>query len=519
MVLEPVHLGEEAATERLGADIAMALAPGDLLCLSGEIGAGKSTLARALIRHLARDGELEVPSPTFTLCQRYELTPAISHFDLYRLSAPEEMEELGFDDALSSGAVLVEWPERAAGVLPQDGLTIRLDSAPGGGRIAHFSGGGEGPGSLAARIARSLALRRFLDTHWSVAAERRFLQGDASARRYETAHLGDETRIVMDSPRRPDGPVIRDGKPYSRIAHLAEDVVPFLAVAETLRSAGFAAPHIFARSVHEGFLLTEHLGQGRIVGEDGRPIPERYEAAARLLAAFHGREWPRTMTTAGDGGEILSHVVPTYDAGAMAIETSLLADWYAPRALGRPLGDGERAEFDAIWAGLIAQIEGSMPTLVMRDYHSPNIIWRGDRDFPERLGLIDFQDAVIGPQAYDLASLAQDARVDISRSLERKLLDAYRDARRAGPPFDEATFLRDYAILAAQRASKIMGIFIRLDERDGKPAYLAHLPRMRDYLGRCLRHPAMARYRAWCEATIGIAAADGEDAGGPVIGS
>ncbi len=515
MTLEPVHLSDEAATARLGADIAMALAPGDLVCLSGEIGAGKSTLARALIRHLARDDELEVPSPTFTLCQRYELTPAISHFDLYRLSAPEEMEELGFDEALSSGAVLVEWPERAGDALPQAGLTIRLDSGPDGGRVAHFTGGDEGAGSLAARLARSLALRDFLDAHWDAAAERRFLQGDASARRYETAHLGDETRIVMDSPRRPDGPVLRDGKPYSRIAHLAEDVVPFLAVAETLRSAGFAAPRIFSRSVANGFLLTEHLGTGRMVGEDGRPIPERYEAAARLLAGFHRHDWPRKIPTAGDGDETLWHVVPNYDDVALTIETSLLADWYAPRTLDRPLAEGERAEFDAVWAELIARIEGSMPTLVMRDYHSPNIIWRGDRDFPERLGLIDFQDAVIGPQAYDLASLAQDARVDIPQSLERALVKAYLDERRAETQFDEAAFLRDYAILAAQRASKIMGIFVRLDERDGKPAYLAHLPRMRDYLGRCLRHPALARYRLWCEATIGIAAADEQAVIGP----
>lgn len=512
MLLEPVHLIDEAATERLGADIAMALVPGDLVCLSGEIGAGKSTLARALIRHLARDGELEVPSPTFTLCQRYELTPPVSHFDLYRLSNPGEMAELGFDEALASGAVLVEWPERAGCELPADALTIRLDSAPGGGRVAHFSGGGEG--LLAERLHRSLALRRFLDAHWDAAVERRFLQGDASARRYETAHLAGETRIVMDSPRRPDGPAIRDGKPYSRIAHLAEDVVPFLAVAEALRAAGFAAPQIFARSLKEGFLLIEHLGQGRIVDENGVPIVGRYEDAARLLAAFHRHDWPRQVTTAGDGGEALVHVFPRYDRMALSIEASLLADWYAPRALGRRLDEGERAGFDGIWAELIGQVENSMPTLVMRDYHSPNIIWRGGEAFPQRLGLIDFQDAVIGPQAYDLASLAQDARVDIPPSLERALIEAYLAERRGAAQFDEAAFLRDYAILAAQRASKILGIFVRLDERDGKPAYLAHLPRMRDYLRRSLAHPALARYRAWCEATIGIAA--GET---PVIGA
>jgi hypothetical protein len=140
----------------------------------------------------------------------------------------------------------------------------------------------------------------------------------------------------------------------------------------------------------------------------------------------------------------------------------------------------------------------------MRDYHSPNLIWRGEEAFPRNLGLIDFQDAVIGPQAYDLASVGQDARIDVPEELEQEMLALYLSQAGGRPGFSEADFLRDYAVLAAHRATKILGIFVRLDQRDGKPAYLRHLPRMRGYLARNLRHPALARYRQWCQDVTGL---------------
>jgi tRNA threonylcarbamoyl adenosine modification protein YjeE len=503
--MEPLtrELPHEASTSLLGQDIAMALRPGDAVALSGDLGAGKSTLARAVLRALAADPALEVPSPTYTLCQRYELVFPVSHFDFYRLSGPGDLEELGFDEAIETGAVLAEWPQRAGDRLPSATLHVELSTTASGGRTAVITGGGEGVASLRARLERSFLAREFLDTQWKAGAERRFLQGDASSRRYETAHVAGETRILMDAPRRPDGPPIADGKPYSRIAHLAEDVVPFIAVGQTLRNAGFAAPLIHAASVNDGLLLIEHLGSERIVDSGNRPVAPRYVEAARLLALFHSRDWPREMTVATPAGPLV-HAVPHYDRGALMIEASLLADWYAPRESGRALTSGERGEFDAIWQELIESISGSMPTLVMRDYHSPNLIWREDETFPRNLGLIDFQDAVIGPQAYDVASLGQDARVDVPRDLEAAMLDEYISLRRAQGGFDEAIFLRDYAVLAAHRATKILGIFVRLDQRDGKPGYLRHLPRMRGYLARNLEHPALARYKAWCLAVTGL---------------
>jgi hypothetical protein len=138
------------------------------------------------------------------------------------------------------------------------------------------------------------------------------------------------------------------------------------------------------------------------------------------------------------------------------------------------------------------------PTWVLRDFHSPNLLWLPNRKGLARLGILDFQDAVMGPDAYDLASLLQDARVDVAEATELALLGRYLRRRRADDAdFDGAQFIQLYVTLAAQRASKILGIFARLDARDGKPQYLRHMPRIWGYLQRSLAHPALAPLGAW----------------------
>ena len=180
------------------------------------------------------------------------------------------------------------------------------------------------------------------------------------------------------------------------------------------------------------------------------------------------------------------------------IETELMLDWYVPRFSGRRADERATASWRAVWSGLHAIVDAGPKAVVLRDFHSPNVIWRGDRRGTDRIGLIDFQDALWGHPAYDVASLIQDARVDVAPDLQADLLDRYLSLRRiADPAFDEAAFRDAVTILAAQRAAKILGIFVRLDERDGKPAYLAHLPRMRGYMAQLLSRPVLAPLAAW----------------------
>ncbi|BDA87027.1 bifunctional tRNA (adenosine(37)-N6)-threonylcarbamoyltransferase complex ATPase subunit type 1 TsaE/phosphotransferase [Aureimonas sp. SA4125] len=478
-----LHLADDDATRQLGEDMVLLLRQGDVVALSGDLGAGKSTLARAMIQAHANAPGLDVPSPTYTLVQTYDTAPPIAHFDLYRLSEESELDELGFDEAAEAGIVLCEWPERAPAVFLASSLRVGL-SIDGEGRRAEISGT---PQALS-RLRRTLAIRAFLDADTQPVCQRRRFFGDASPRRYESVLRGGAPALLMDAPRQTQGLPVEGGLPYARIAHIAEDVAPFVAVARALRAEGFAAPEVFAADLDQGFVLIEHLGEGTVLDAAGRPIPERYEAAALMLAELHARGWDAVLPVAGD----TVHAVPDFDRRAMAIEVGLLLDWYFPRMRGAKATDAERSEYVAVWGDLFDTLREAETSLVLRDLHSPNIVWREDRAGLDRIGLVDFQDAMIGPAAYDLASLAQDARVDVAPELEMRLVAAYAAARRAQGSFDAYAFERDYAIMAAQRASKILGIFVRLDERDGKPQYLRHIPRLKDYLARTLDHPALA---------------------------
>lgn len=480
-----LFLADEAATSRLADDLALALKSGDCLALSGELGAGKSTLARAIIRAIANEAGLEVPSPTFTLMQSYDLRIPISHFDLYRIASPEELDELGLDEALSSGIVLIEWPERAMDYLPKDRITITLTGS-GESRNAVVSG----PEDFIARFERSLAGRAFLSRNGHAKSRRRFLKGDASTRRYET--IGEGAIILMDAPPRHDGPPVRDGLPYSRIAKLAEDVTPFVAVDQFLLSRGFSAPAIPAADFEAGFLLVENLGLETMLS-DGAPDRERYMSAIQCLSLLHASDVVRELPL--PDGRI--YHVPTYDRRAMQIEVELLTDWYLPWHTGEPVGQEQREHYLELWQDLFERLEKAETSLVLRDYHSPNLIWLPEREGPKRIGMIDFQDAVIGPSAYDVASLVQDARVDVTKTLTTELLAAYESFRASHGGFDPAAFRQAYAIMCAQRASKLFGIFVRLDQRDAKPDYLQHLPRIKSYLTTALDHEALHPLRSW----------------------
>jgi tRNA threonylcarbamoyl adenosine modification protein YjeE len=490
-----VVLPDEPALQTLMLDIAAALEPGDYVTLSGDLGAGKTTFARALIRHLAGDPSVEVPSPTFTLLQSYELPRyQLIHADLYRLSHPAELAELGFDD-LSPGAVVVlEWPDRAGGYLPPDRLDIALTLTVQPG-AEHRHARVTGHGTFAPRVGRIAAVRQFLAEAGFAEAERRRVEGDASTRVYERLRLGEKRVILMNAPRQPDGPPVRDGLPYSAIAHLAEDVTPFVAMANGLCARGFSAPAIVHADLKQGLLLIEDLGDGRVVeGDPPRPIRERYEAAVEVLAALHGQDLPPSLPVATGAHD---YRLPPYDLHAFLIETELLLDWYLPR-FDVAVGAQTRADFANLWRAALQAALAAAPTWVLRDYHSPNLLWLPERAGIARIGILDFQDAVMGPPAYDVASLAQDARLDVPHALEAALLERYVALRRAAQnDFDAAAFIGMYAALAAQRATKILGIFARLDRRDGKPQYLRHLPRIWGYLQRSLAHPTLAPLSAW----------------------
>lgn len=460
------------APAQLAERLAPRLRTGDFIGLTGGPSAAARDFARALVRALT---DSETP-PTAALAGRYEG----ARFAVHVVDWPAAQT------AAADGIVIALCAENPRPALPADRLEIAItaDAATAAGF-----------GTWSPRVERFAALGRFLrDAGWGQ-ARATYVNGDASTRSYARLAADGQTAMLMDWPRAPDGPPIRGNRPYSQIAHLAENVRPFVAVAEALRMAGLPAPRILAVDEPHGFLLLEDFGDEvfTTIAARGEDIFPHYRLAVDALLAL--RAHPPAANLPTDAG---AHVLPAYDREALHIETELLTDWLLPAIRGADIPPAVRAEFTAAWDEqfdwLLAQPKG----WVLRDYHSPNLIWRGTEEGLRRLGLIDFQDALYGHSAYDMVSLLQDARLDLPEHLEAELLGHYCDAAaRVEPGFDGAAFLRAYRLLGAQRNTKILGIFTRLARRDGKRAYLRHMPRIARYLTADLTDPALARLQAW----------------------
>ncbi len=506
-----ITVESEAETRRLAQDIAALLRAGDLVTLSGDLGVGKSALARGIIRYWAGDPDFEVPSPTFAVRIDYDLPGLqIAHADLYRLLDVDDIAEIGLDDALSVGAVLVEWPER---LVPAEG-TARLDIS-----IAETAGGTASPETdqlnrrvvtLAPgfdwrpRLQRLVAMRRFMAKAGWEDAERRHVAGDVSGRAYRRLVRNAETRIVMDSPPRVESPPDQGGLSFEAATRRAMDIRPFIAIDEALRTSGFRAPEIHTADVENGLLVLEDLGSDAIVDAAGNPIPERYEAAIDVLAALHTRTWPRSLTLV-DGS---SYSLPPYDLRAFLAEIALFADWHAGR-FGRPeMADRTRAGFLGAWSELLAPYADMRESWVLLDYHSPNLLWlpprsgrkAGSHSGVQRIGILDFQDTLLGCCAYDVASLAQDARAPVSVELQAALRARYVTNRKSQDSlFDSDAFHRAFTVLGTQRLTKVIGAFSRL-QCHGNQGYERYIPIAQAALMQNLEQPVMAPIRGYYNA-------------------
>ncbi|MEL6287413.1 MAG: tRNA (adenosine(37)-N6)-threonylcarbamoyltransferase complex ATPase subunit type 1 TsaE [Pseudomonadota bacterium] len=481
---------------------------GDVILLRGDLGAGKTTFATAFLRGFYGQPDLTVPSPTFTLVERYEgARGVVHHADLYRLEMPEELAELGLEDARDEGVLLVEWPERAEGAFDEETLEVSLvdvteENAEGDGvsRRRLVISGGE---RWQERLARLQHIDQFLDGAAQPDERLSYLQGDASARRYGLLRDGGgQLRVVMDSPAQVDAGA-HDGAPaYSRIASLAETTTSFAAVAIALRRAGISVPRIDAHDAEFGLMLIEHLGfddfrvlAGDAAAVNGAGLREAYSAAIDVLV--HLAQHP---PLGGDLFDGLAHRPPFFSRTIFEAEALLFVDWALPPDVASG-AESARAAAIASFRDLIASLYDEVDdwtAWVLRDFHSPNLIWRPHLDGTARVGVIDFQDALVGPAAYDVVSLLQDARLTVPEALEAELIARY--ITRTG--CDATAFRREYAVLGAQRATKILGIFARLSRRDGKHGYLAHVPRIWGYLERNLRHPALMTLQQWYDQVV-----------------
>jgi aminoglycoside/choline kinase family phosphotransferase len=331
------------------------------------------------------------------------------------------------------------------------------------------------------------------------------LPGDASTRRYARLKDGMRQALLMDQPQGAEAPTAPEGASaaerralgYNAVARLAgADIGRFAAVARHLKQSGLSAPEIYAADNKTGFMILEDLGDGLFAdvvaaGGDERAL---YLNAMEVLAKLHAQDAPRILE---------DKPLFLYDETALLAETELLTEWYFPFALGRTATPEEIAEHRALWKAALSPVLSGPRAFVHRDYHAQNLLWLPARAGAARTGLIDFQDAVAGARSYDLVSLLEDARRDVDPAVAAAATQHYFDAMQAqGAKLDRDAFSAEMAAMAAQRNAKIVGIFARLFRRDGKPRYLALLPRVWGHLTRDLSHPSLASLRTWYDRAI-----------------
>ncbi len=298
-------------------------------------------------------------------------------------------------------------------------------------------------------------------------ADRRLLAADASFRHYDRLKGGSSSAVLMDAP--PD----------------KEPVEPFLLIAEILLDMGLSAPQILAADPAQGFVLLEDFGDRTFTQVLSRGGDERalYRLALDVLITLQERWKPE-----------LGQALKPYDMNCLLAETRLLVDWFLPATTGRAAAPAVVESYLEAWRESLTEVAEQREVLVLRDYHVDNLMLLPGRSGPAACGLLDFQDALVGSPTYDLVSLLEDARRSLGPGLAEEMLDRW---RQAFPDRDPEADAQSYACLGAQRSAKIAGIFTRLDRRDGKSRYLAHLPRVLRLIAEDIKHPALAPVAAW----------------------
>jgi len=337
-------------------------------------------------------------------------------------------------------------------------------------------------------------------------ARRAPLAGDASTRSYERLFLPDGSRrIFMDQPPVESAacPAEADAQTRRALGHnalarlAAGRVDAFVAVAGWLNRAGLSAPRIEAFDVDQGLAVMEDLGDNlfgpRLAA--GADEAQLYEAAIDALVRMQSTPVPERL-----GAEAgLDWPLLTYDALALQTGADILPEWLPALRPQVRIDAAALSDWEALWRPILARGEAGASVFCHRDYHAENLIWLPDREGPARVGMVDFQDAVLAHPAWDVSMLLHDARRDVSPALSERMLQRYLDRSRYA---DDLPFVADFHALGALNICRIIGVFARLVRRDGRPKYEAFLPRMWGYLDRCLADPGLADLRVWLDACV-----------------
>lgn len=315
---------------------------------------------------------------------------------------------------------------------------------------------------------RNKIIDKFISTTKFAGATRKMLAGDASFRKYERVFLGDKQAVLMDAP--PE----------------KEDVKPFIKIAEYLSSLQMSSPQIIAQDVENGLLLLEDLGDdlfARVLEKSPKKEEELYLAATDVLVELYK-----------NSQSISNYEVPLFSNDILLDAAMLLPEWYS-KLIDYKI-DAE--SYAKIWQEIIQQLPDIGKTLVLRDFHAENLLWLPKRQTYQKVGLLDFQDAMIGSPAYDMVSFLEDARRDVQPETVTSAINHFL----AKTKINRDDFMLSYHILGGQRNCRIIGAFARLSIRDGKTKYLSLMPRVWQHIANDVNHPIMSPLKEWINTNI-----------------
>lgn len=300
-------------------------------------------------------------------------------------------------------------------------------------------------------------------------ADIKFLSGDASPRKYERLNRNGDSAILMMDPD-------------------PANLQKFLKVTNLLLEMGYSVPKPLSEDPGHEFLLLEDFGDGlfaRLLEQDLSQEESLYSLAVDFLSDLRLQETPTSL--------------PFFSSSYVLDQNAVFLDWFVPRVTGAPISDKARFFFQQIWRHLLKQLEDEAEVMLLRDFHAENLVYLPDREGLTSVGILDYQDAMTGPAAYDLVSLLQDARRHVTPSISNKMVDRYI----SNTGVEEQAFRRSFSILGAHRALRILGIFIRLSEQENKHRYLEFVPRMIGHLYTNLEHSELVPLKHWIKVTLG----------------
>lgn len=468
-------LNELAAFVRYLAPI---LEKGTLLALNGEIGSGKTTLSKYLINYLTSTRIEEISSPTFNLHQTYSNQDLIiSHYDFYRIDTPHELEELDISDSIKNNVTIIEWANKFPSVLPKDHIEIQIINKSDKRDYKIFFHGKYEKVILAHKNRLN-----FLSNSGLNIRKITNMKGDASKRKYFRVYDGVKNFVLMDA-----------SEEIRKKTKTTKSIKDFIIIDKYLDNIGLRVPKIYGYDIKNQLILEEDLG---LTTYNELYLKLNFEklitpAIESLLILVHSNY---TNINDLNGNAIEPN---KFDKKIFIHEAKLFIDYYWPYARSSICPEEKKYEFLSIIEKMFSDLSPDR-TLILRDYHSPNLHYLENEKGHRKCALIDFQDALLGHPLYDLVSLAQDARVTISEVKEKYIIDAFKQKFLfKNFQFGNSSFNEQYQILATQRSLKILGIFARLSLLEGKNNYIIHMPRIINYIRRSMNCSLLDNLTKW----------------------